>query len=103
MRTPCLTTAWMLFWVTIWGRERTFNNFRSSSALRMKSNRKFEVKVENPSPLVGALAGKLENKGICPPVPSKRPVLGPIVWVAGGGIVFAGSGWLVMTGLLPFP
>src|SRR5579863_6902661 len=55
----------MLFCVTTRGRERIFSNPRDSSMVRTASIRIAELALINERPLVGPVAGKLENNGIC--------------------------------------
>src|SRR5579863_1418917 len=67
-RTPWRTRAWMLFCVTTRGRDRIFSNPRDSSMERMASSRTEELAFRKEKPLVGPVAPKFENKGICTPV-----------------------------------
>src|SRR6266446_5118052 len=72
-RTPCLTRAWILFWVTTRGRDRTFSKPRDSAMVSTASMRTVLLAFKNVKPLVGAPAARFENKGIDDPVPP--PVL----------------------------
>src|SRR2546425_6024442 len=79
MRTPCFTTAWILFWVTTRGRERIFSKPRDSAIVRIASKRTLLLAFTRLRPLVGAPAARFENKGICTPVPgvgAPVPVIG---------------------------
>src|SRR5438270_4752744 len=58
----------MLFCVTTRGRERIFNNPRDSAMVRMASRRTLLLALMKLRPLVGPLAARFENSGICTPV-----------------------------------
>src|SRR5271156_7088554 len=58
----------MLFCVTTRGRERIFSSPRDSSMVRMASSRTAELALRNEKPLVGPVAPRFENSGICTPV-----------------------------------
>src|SRR6266436_4204383 len=58
----------MLFWVTMRGRERTFSKPRDSAMVSRMSSRTLLEKFVNSRPLVGPVAPRFENKGICDPV-----------------------------------
>src|SRR5208337_1429339 len=60
----------MLFCVTTRGRERIFSNPRDSAMVRIKSTRMLLLALTNEKPLVGPVAGKFENSGICPAAPA---------------------------------
>src|SRR5580700_4452489 len=67
-RTPWRTRAWMLFCVTTRGRESIFSSPRDSSMVRTASIRTALLAFIKERPLVGPVAGKLENSGTCTPV-----------------------------------
>src|SRR6202451_923001 len=58
----------MLFCVTTRGRDRIFSSPRDSSMVRMASSRTAELALIIEKPLVGPVAPKFENNGICTPV-----------------------------------
>src|SRR3982074_854102 len=79
-RTPCLTIAWILFWVTTRGRDNTFNKPRDSAIVRMASMRILLLEFWNPMPLVGLVTPRFENKGIWLTDPAAGTVLPMIVY-----------------------
>src|ERR1017187_128386 len=73
-RTPCFTRAWILFWVTTRGRDRTFSKPRDSAMESTASIRTVLLAFRNVKPLVGEVEARLEHKGIV--VPGFEAVLG---------------------------
>src|ERR1022692_5268625 len=76
-RTPCFTRAWILFWVTTRGRDRTFSKPRDSAMESTASIRTVLLAFRNVKPLVGEVEARLENKGIVDP--GFEPVLGTVM------------------------
>src|SRR6266498_803548 len=70
----------MLFCVTTRGRDRIFNKPRDSAMVRIASRRTLLVALTKLRPLVGPMAGKFENNGICVAVGL------PVIMYVGAGV-----------------
>src|SRR5260370_34005316 len=69
----------MLFCVTTRGRDRIFNKPRDSAMVRIASSLTALLAFTKLRPLVGPLAARFENSGICTPVPglgAEVPMIG---------------------------
>src|ERR1022692_4367820 len=72
-RTPCFTRAWILFWVTTRGRDRSFSMPRDSAIERTASLRTVLLAFKKVKPLVGYVGARFENNGIYDPVDELLP------------------------------
>src|SRR2546427_11084306 len=69
----------MLFCVTTRGRDRIFNKPRDSAIVRIASSLTALLAFTKLRPLVGPVAARLENNGICTPLPgagAEVPLIG---------------------------